>query len=125
MPTKKSSKAAPKKAKPSPPIMEKGAKLTHVRAFVSYITIVGWLMAYFVMKPEDAEYELFHLRQSLGLHLSIMVCEVLAFMLFFLLPFLWIVYIVALVVFAFKAKDGKKELVPYLGEKFQEWFSSL
>ncbi len=129
MPTKKSPKTVPKTAKPvqkaTSPAAKKSPPSGNIRAFVSYITVVGWLVAYFVLKPEDTEYDLFHLRQSLWLHLSILVCEVLGFVLFFVLPFLWIVYIVALVVFAFKAKDGKKELVPYLGEKFQEWFSSL
>lgn len=125
MPTKKSPKPAPKKVKTSSSSMAEGLESGNTRAFVSYITVVGWLIAYFVMKPEDAEYELFHLKQSLGLHLSIVICEVLSFMLFFLLPLLWIIYIVALVVFALKAKDGKKELIPYFGEKFQDWFSFL
>ncbi|MEI6711852.1 MAG: hypothetical protein WCK88_06880 [bacterium] len=122
MPTKKSPKSAPKKVKTLPSVTSESS---NIRAYVGYITIIGWFIAYFAIKSEDKEYELFHLKQSLGLHLSMLVCEVLSCILFFLLPFLWIIYIVALVVFALKAKEGKKELVPYLGEKFQEWFSFL
>lgn len=38
------------------------------RSFVCYLTIVGWLIARFFMKPQDEELESFHFRQALGLH---------------------------------------------------------
>ncbi len=80
-------------------------KEKNLRAIVGYMTIIGWLIAYFGIKPENDAYELFHLRQALGLHVTIFVCEVLSFILFFLIPLLWVAYIVTLIVLALKARE--------------------
>jgi len=100
-------------------------KEKNLRSIIGYMTIIGWLIAYFGIKSEKEEYELFHLRQALGLHAMIFVCEVLQFILFPVLTLLWIAYIVALIVYALRAREGQKAEVPYLGAKFQEWFSFL
>lgn len=84
----------------------------NMRSIISYVTIVGWLIAYFGMSSRDEAFDLFHLRQSLGLHLSVFVCEIFSFILAFILPLIWIAYIVALVVFAIGAREGKKTLLP-------------
>jgi hypothetical protein len=89
------------------------------------MTIIGWLIAYFGIKSEKEEYELFHLRQALGLHIVIFVCEIFSFVLLFLIPLLWVAYIVTLIILAMKAREGLKTEVPYLGKKFQDWFSFL
>lgn len=100
-------------------------KEKNLRSVVGYMTIIGWLIAYFGITSQNDEYELFHLRQALGLHAVIFVCEIFSFLLFFLMPLLWVAYIVILIVLALKAREGLKTEVPYLGAKFQDWFSFL
>ena len=106
-------------------ILQEVEKEKNLRSIVGYMTIIGWIIAYFGVKSHNDEFELFHLRQALGIHLGIFVCEIFSFIFFFLMPLLWIVYIVMLIVLALKAREGIKAEVPYLGKKFQDWFSFL
>jgi len=115
MPAKKtpSSKKTPKMASPKLETLKKNTseflhqaeKEKNLRSIVSYMTIIGWLIAYFGISSHNEDYDLFHLRQSFGLHLSLFVCEVFSFILFFILPLIWIAYIVALIVFAIGARE--------------------
>jgi len=100
-------------------------KEKNLRSIVGYMTIIGWLIAYFGIISKNDEYELFHLRQALGLHVTIFVCEIFSFLIFFLIPLLWVVYIAMLIILAMKAREGLKTEIPYLGKKFQDWFSFL
>lgn len=82
-------------------------------AIISYITIIGWLLAYFVFPSNPkTDLELYHMRQSLGLHLSMFIL----FMIFEVFPFLgglsWILqalYLVAIVLGVFTAKAGESK----------------
>ena len=47
-------------------------------ALVSYITLIGWLIAFFTGKDDADDFVKFHFRQSLGLHItSFVFCIVL------------------------------------------------
>ena len=96
-------------------------------SIISYLTIIGWVVAYILNKPKSGLAN-FHLRQALGLHLLFVACNmvfsipllgwlvgVLGFILLFLL---WALGILA-------ALNGEEKRVPYLGDSFQDWFKSV
>lgn len=98
-----------------------------VIAIVSYLTLVGWVIALILNNPKN-ELASFHIRQSLGLMLVSLAISIVM-----QVPFLgWLVGIVAAIatfilwVIGFiGAVEGQKKLIPYLGEYFQEWFAGV
>lgn len=98
-------------------------------AIISYITIIGWVIALILRQNENpkTEFAKFHLRQSLGinllglassfitytfgmLHLGI-IANIVAFAIFVL----WLIGLIAAIQGHFKA-------VPFLGQWFQDNF---
>lgn len=98
-----------------------------VIAIISYLTVVGWLIAFILNNPKS-EFASFHLRQSLGLIVAVVAIRVVMYV-----PFLgWVAGIVAAIgtfilwVIGFiSAVEGRKKRVPFLGDYFQEWFAGL
>ncbi|MVO10245.1 hypothetical protein GOQ30_13815 [Flavobacterium sp. TP390] len=97
-------------------------------AIVSYITIIGSVIAIFMNQDENkSEFASFHIRQALGIFLS-----------FFLLGYpigyfnSWMVtsafwlFIFILWIYGFLgALNGEKKLVPLVGEFYQNLFKGL
>lgn len=96
-------------------------------AIVSYITIVGTIIAYFMNNETKNPFASFHIRQALGIHIT-----------FYLLGLLiswfdsWLIssafYIFILVLWGYglvAAIQGEENEVPFLGSKFQEWFNTI
>lgn len=97
-------------------------------AIVSYITIIGSVIAIFMNQDENkSEFASFHIRQGLGIFLT-----------FFLLGYpigyfnSWMVtsafwlFIFILWIYGFLgALSGEKKLVPLVGEFYQNLFKSL
>ncbi len=96
-------------------------------AIISYLTPVGWIIAYIMNNNSKTTYATFHLRQALGINL-------LWFLLGIINPFVdiavlgWI-FELGLIVFwvlgFVGAIQGEKKPVPYLGGNFQEWFKNI
>lgn len=101
---------------------------------VTYLTLIGWIVA-LVTQKEKTEYTSFHIRQMLGIMLTMVAVAVVGsiigaiignflgmrfiFNLLNLFPVvLWIIGLVG-------AFNGEMKLVPVLGEKYQEWFKSM
>lgn len=97
-------------------------------AIISYITLIGTIIALVINMNDKKDFASFHIRQSLGLGLSLIVIGFIA-----IIPILgWIVYIVGMVVLfvlwiigLMGALNGQEKVVPILGDKFQEWFKGL
>ena len=97
-------------------------------AIISYITVVGLVVAFVLNNEKRNEFGNFHLRQSLGLLLSglvLSVGNVIPFLGwtasaigFFFLFVLWVQGLLA-------ALNGKKKTVFLLGPYFQEWFRGI
>lgn len=96
-------------------------------AIVAYITFVGAIIAFFMNKEPKNEFAAFHIRQAIGIHL-----------LYFLMVFLisgfnsWMIsigfWLCVFVLWAYGfagAVQGKKMLIPFLGEYFQKWFMTM
>ncbi|MGB7842096.1 MAG: hypothetical protein WBL21_04855 [Salinimicrobium sp.] len=96
-------------------------------AIVAYLTIIGTIIAYFMNNDTKNPFASFHIRQALGIHITFYTLGVLiswfdswwisgAFYIF--IGILWIYGFLA-------AIQEERNLVPVLGTKFQEWFSTI
>ncbi|WP_242157474.1 hypothetical protein [Aestuariivivens sediminis] len=96
-------------------------------AIVSYLAVIGIIIAYFLNNDKKNPFTSFHLRQSLGLWLLFHVLGFVAssfdnwgvtsgFYLFFCILFIY-----GLI----GAVSGKAQSIPLLGDVFQKWFSSI
>ncbi|MCB0837461.1 MAG: hypothetical protein KDD99_12405 [Bacteroidetes bacterium] len=99
-------------------------------AILSYMTIIGWAVAMLVhlRTPNPSQVQVFHLRQSLGLILSIIIISFiisipLLGMIVFLIGcfFFFLLWIVGLR----SAIKGQFKEVPVFGEYYQKWFKSI
>ncbi|QNA46384.1 DUF4870 domain-containing protein [Lacibacter sediminis] len=99
-------------------------------AIISYLTIIGWIIAYVMHGSNKSQLGAFHLRQSLFLMLSGFAIAI-AQWIFFLIPILgWIIsillYFVLLGLFVLwiigliAAINGEEKPVPVLVKKGQE-----
>jgi uncharacterized membrane protein len=97
-------------------------------AIIAYITIIGVIIA-FVMNNEKKEpFASFHIKQSLGLALTGLALGVIG-----IIPILgWIINILGIFVLLYmwimglmNAINGKESAVPFLGEKYKEWFKNI
>lgn len=104
--------------------IEKEGKTT---AIVSYLTIIGALIALSMNSEPKNEFARFHTRQSFGLHLMFIAFGILSnnwgnlysfFGLFLCYSILWIYGFLG-------ALTEKRQSVPILGPYFQKWFTFI
>ena len=100
-------------------------------AILSYITLIGFIVAIILHSNKKTQLGAFHLRQALGLIICAIgfgICQiVLAF-----IPILgwlvilaaWITLLVFVIMGFIAAATGQKKPVPLIGEKFQQWFAN-
>lgn len=97
-------------------------------AMISYITIIGLIIAFVMNNDKKNEFARFHIKQSLGLALTGLALGIIG-----MIPILgWIVYIIGIFVLLYmwivglmNAINSKKNIVPLLGSKYAEWFKNL
>lgn len=97
-------------------------------AIVAYLTFIGLIAAYVMNNEKKDPYAAFHIRQSLGLcvcGIGIFIIAMIpllgwiaSFLGSFFLLYLWIVGLI-------NAINEKEKPVPFLGEKFDEWFKGV
>ncbi len=96
-------------------------------AIVSYLTIIGTVIAFIMNQNKQNSFASFHIRQSIGIGL-------LSFVISFITRFTyfnWIDNLMWLGVFAFwvigliGAAQGEERKIPLLGDQFQEWFKNI
>jgi uncharacterized membrane protein len=100
-------------------------------AIVSYLTLIGFVVAIVLHSTKKSALGAFHLRQALGLMLT-SIAVALAATVFAFIPFVgWMAAMAAWVgVFAlwffglFAAIKGERTAVPVLGAHFQHWFGN-
>src|SRR5690554_104466 len=97
-------------------------------AIISYLTVIGLVIA-FVMNNEKKEpFARFHIRQSLGIVLAslalgiVNIIPILGWIVsiigFFILLYMWIVGLL-------NAINSKEKVVPIIGDKFEDWFKNI
>jgi uncharacterized membrane protein len=96
-------------------------------AIISYITVIGTLIAFIMNQNKQNPFTSFHIRQAIGIFLLGLVVNflqrytnfgtidvILAIGVFIL----WIIGLIG-------AIQGEEKTVPLLGEQFQEWFRNI
>lgn len=90
--------------------------MAKIVAILSYVTLIGWLVAIVLHGKHKSHFATFHLRQSLGL---IITGALLA-----LVPLIgWLMNVVVCLVWfyaIFFAVQGREQKVPFLGAFYQE-----
>lgn len=97
-------------------------------AIISYITIIGWFIAYLIGKDNLDAFSKYHLRQSLGLALIGLVLNVLNFSISFLGIGLNIVGVLLLILFIIgivNAANNQMKPLPVIGQFFEDKFNFL
>lgn len=96
-------------------------------AIVSYITLIGTLIAFYMNREDRNSFVSFHIRQALGLWLLQLFLGYFigAFDSWMISMSFWIFFIVLFIYGIIGAATGKKNEVPVLGPFFQKLFSSL
>ncbi|MDC7993659.1 DUF4870 domain-containing protein [Altibacter sp. HG106] len=109
------------------PSVEEGKTI----AIISYITLIGLIIAFVMNNEKKNDFAAFHIRQSLGLVLLYLALWVLFFAMAFLIniPFLSTVLYLGLAVLwilgLLAAIQGEKKPIPVVGTQFQEWFKGI
>ncbi len=94
---------------------------------VSYITIIGTIIAYFMnLDPKDP-FASFHIRQAFGIHITFYLIGALMglFDSGIIVGAFYIFFIVLWGYGLFYAIKGETMEVPVLGPLFQKWFSTI
>lgn len=97
-------------------------------ALIAYITIIGLIIAFVMNNDKKDSFAAYHIKQSLGL-----AATGLALGLIGMIPILgWIINILGLFVLLYmwitgliNASKGKESPLPFLGEKYSEWFKNI
>ncbi|MEE4256222.1 MAG: hypothetical protein V2I47_04220 [Bacteroidales bacterium] len=93
-------------------------------AVISYLTLIGWIIAFVLYQNDKSELAIYHLRQSLGLVIIgaigwvifwIPIIGWLAAIFFFVLWLMGLIY----------AAQGEMKPVPLLGNFFQDIFKGI
>lgn len=98
-------------------------------AIISYITIIGWLVAYFIGKDKADALLKYHLRQSLGLAIVNIIFGIVLNIIAFAVPTLSFlsligyVFIVLWIMGIINAANGALKPVPLIGKMFEEKYS--
>lgn len=97
-------------------------------AIIAYLTVIGLIIAFVMNNDKKESFAGYHIRQSLGLMVTglalsmVNMIPVLGWIIsiagFFLVLYMWITGLM-------NAINGKEKPVPFLGNKFAEWFKSV
>ncbi len=100
-------------------------------SIISYITLIGWLVAYFGGKDKADDLLKYHLKQSLGLIICGFVFQLALSILTFIVPmlsflsFLGIFFLVLFIIGIINAANAQKKPLPIIGKTFENSFSFI
>ncbi|MGL2993949.1 DUF4870 domain-containing protein [Flavobacterium sp. TSSA_36] len=96
-------------------------------AIVSYITIIGAVIAIFMNSEKKDVFAAFHIRQALGIFLSFfLIGYFIGYFDSWMISSAFYVFYFILWIFGFTgALQGEKKLIPLLGEQFQKIFKNI
>lgn len=96
-------------------------------AIVAYLTIIGTIIAYFMNNDTKNPFASFHIRQALGIHITYILLN--AFTNVFnsdMISISFLIFVFILWGYGFiTTLQGEQKEVPFLGDKFQKWFSNI
>jgi uncharacterized membrane protein len=102
-------------------------------AIVCYITIIGWLIAYFAMhQSKKTSLGSYHLRQTLLLFIIAIVYQIVITMITIAIPAIGMIlsilslgFLVLWIMGLIAAINGEEKPMPLIGEKAQELFKGI
>lgn len=101
-------------------------------AIISYITIIGWLIAFFQYKDKERDpFVTYHLKQSLGIAIISFILGAAINIIVRIVPSLSVVVYANIVILALwvlgiiNAMNGRRKPVPVVGHMFENKFSFL
>lgn len=103
-------------------------------AWVSYITLIGWIIAFVTHSNANPKSSLatFHIRQSFGLFLTSVILYAAIWIMVFIVPLLsflltlvWIALFVFWLMGLIAALNGEEKPLPVVGPLFQQWFQFI
>ncbi|MAY22128.1 MAG: hypothetical protein CMC74_05055 [Flavobacteriaceae bacterium] len=94
-----------------------------IKAIVAYLTFIGLFIAISMNRDPKEEFATWHIKNMFGLLILLFVSVALqqyriGFYVYYISLALWLFSLIM-------AIAGRKEGVPYLSEKFQQWFPFL
>ena len=99
-------------------------------AMLTYLTLIGFIVAIVIHSSKKTALGAFHLRQGLGLLVSGLALGICGFVLAFIPILGWLVVLAAWLGFLvlwlmglIAAVNGQQKPMPVLGEHFQKWFA--
>lgn len=99
-------------------------------AILSYLTIIGFIVALILHSSKKTTLGAYHLRQCLGLIITSLVLAPVSMALgiipiigWIAAPILWLAFLIFWLIGLVAAAQGQQKPVPLLGEKYQQWFS--
>jgi uncharacterized membrane protein len=104
-------------------------------AIVSYLSIIGWIVAFVLYGSNKTSLGAFHLRQTIALFLLAISTWIAQIVLFFI-PFIgWLIGVLMIFVYIgifvlwiiglIAAINGEEKPMPIIGKKAQQWFSGI
>lgn len=98
-----------------------------VPAIIGYLTIIGFIVGYFMNNDKKNEFASFHLRQSIGLWLTFFALGIVVSTLdFSLVRLSFYVFFGVLFIYSFMtAVSGKSDPAPLVGNFYQKIFAGL
>ncbi len=95
-------------------------------ALIAYAPFVGFLIAYFINSDEKHEFATWHIKNMFGLTIFFIVALIVQSQIdVFMGDILWFITLVLWLVCWALAYFNKQKGIPFLSEKFQEWFTFL
>ena len=101
--------------------MAKKGNQANLVGVLSYITIIGWVIALLIHLNEKTSLGGFHLRQALLIYIAMMVVSWIP-MIGWVLNIILMVFLLMGIVYAVQ---GKEEQLPVIGPLAQDWFKSI
>lgn len=98
-----------------------------IPAIIGYLTIIGFIVGYFMNNDKKNEFANFHLRQSIGLWLTFFAVGIVVSTLdFSLVRLSFYVFFGVLFIYSFMtAVSGKSDPAPLVGNFYQKIFAGL
>lgn len=95
-------------------------------AIISYLTIIGLIIAYIMNNDKKNPFASFHIRQMVGLSLtailnSLLIARISGMLAGIVSIFLIVLWVIGLI----GAAQGQMKKVPVLGDYFQDWFKGI
>jgi uncharacterized membrane protein len=95
-------------------------------AIISYLTFIGTFIAVFMNFDRKNPFTNFHLRQMIGLILMLILSNIIEkYVNSTFGSILWLVTFSSWLYAIIFAIKGEAKLIPFVGEKFQQWFKDL